>query len=98
MARTECGCELHGSYGERSLMKAVLFDLDGTLIDTAADFIRIIQDMCRDKGIAVVSAEDIRVQVSEGARAMVKLVYPELDVEDPVLSGTSSTFSRSVWC
>ena len=27
-------------------MKAVLFDLDGTLIDTAADFIRIIQDMC----------------------------------------------------
>ncbi|MCL6247140.1 HAD-IA family hydrolase [Acinetobacter sp. ANC 4945] len=65
-------------------MKAVLFDLDGTLIDTAADFIRIIQDMCRDKGIAVVSAEDIRVQVSEGARAMVKLVYPELDVEDPI--------------
>ncbi|WP_180049679.1 MULTISPECIES: HAD family hydrolase [unclassified Acinetobacter] len=65
-------------------MKAVLFDLDGTLIDTAADFIRIIQDMCRDKGIAVVSADDIRVQVSEGARAMVKLVYPELDVEDPI--------------
>lgn len=30
-------------------MKAVLFDLDGTLIDTAADFIRIIQDMCREK-------------------------------------------------
>ncbi|ECF7064003.1 phosphoglycolate phosphatase, partial [Salmonella enterica subsp. enterica] len=27
-------------------MKAVLFDLDGTLIDTAADFIRIIQQMC----------------------------------------------------
>ncbi len=65
-------------------MKAVLFDLDGTLIDTAADFIRIIQDMCREKGCAVVAADDIRVQVSEGARAMVKLVYPELDVEDPV--------------
>ncbi len=30
-------------------MKAVLFDLDGTLIDTAADFIRIIQQMCRDE-------------------------------------------------
>ncbi|WP_409409960.1 HAD hydrolase-like protein, partial [Acinetobacter baumannii] len=30
------------------MMKAVLFDLDGTLIDTAADFIRIIQQMCRD--------------------------------------------------
>ena len=65
-------------------MKAVLFDLDGTLIDTAADFIRILQDMCRDKGCEIVAADLIRTQVSEGARAMVKLVYPELDVEDPV--------------
>ena len=65
-------------------MKAVLFDIDGTLIDTAADFIRIIQDMCRDKQCDVVAADLIRTQVSEGARAMVKLVYPELDVEDPV--------------
>ena len=65
-------------------MKAVLFDLDGTLIDTAADFIRIIQGMCRDEGREVVDAELIRTQVSEGARAMVKLVYPELAVDDPV--------------
>ena len=65
-------------------MKAVLFDLDGTLIDTAADFIRIIQDMCREKGVAVVDAALIRSQVSEGARAMVKLVYPELEVDDPI--------------
>lgn len=65
-------------------MQAVLFDLDGTLIDTAADFIRIIQDMCRNEGRAVVDADLIRTQVSEGARAMVKLVYPELEVDDPV--------------
>ena len=65
-------------------MQAVLFDLDGTLIDTAADFIRIIQNMCREEGSAVVDADLIRTQVSEGARAMVKLVYPELEVDDPV--------------
>ncbi|WP_122900786.1 HAD-IA family hydrolase [Acinetobacter sp. B51(2017)] len=65
-------------------MKAVLFDLDGTLIDTAADFIRIIQNMCREKGCKVVAGDLIRTQVSEGARAMVKLVYPELDVTDEV--------------
>ncbi|MFW1857406.1 phosphoglycolate phosphatase [Acinetobacter defluvii] len=65
-------------------MKAVLFDLDGTLIDTAADFIRILQNMCREKGCEVVDAALIRTQVSEGARAMVKLVYPELEVDDPV--------------
>lgn len=65
-------------------MKAVLFDLDGTLIDTAADFVRIIQQMCRDEQRPVVDAATIRTQVSEGARAMVKLVYPEMDVTDPV--------------
>jgi len=65
-------------------MKAVLFDLDGTLIDTAADFIRIIQDMCRAENCEVVAADLIRTQVSEGARAMVKLVYPHLEVDDPV--------------
>ena len=47
-------------------MKAVLFDLDGTLIDTAADFIRIIQDMCREKNVDIVDADLIRTQVSEG--------------------------------
>lgn len=66
------------------MLKAVLFDLDGTLIDTAADFIRIIQEMCREKGCHIVEAHQIRTQVSEGARAMVKLVYPELDVQDTI--------------
>lgn len=63
-------------------MKAVLFDLDGTLIDTAADFVRIIQNMCREENKPIVDAATIRTQVSEGARAMVKLVYPELAVDD----------------
>lgn len=65
-------------------MKAVLFDLDGTLIDTAADFIRIIQKMCLEEGRDIVPADLIRAQVSEGARAMVQLVYPELNSTDPV--------------
>ena len=73
-------------------MKAVLFDLDGTLIDTAADFIRIIQQMCRDEQRPVVDAATIRTQVSEGARAMVKLVYPELDVTDPIFLGHRQRF------
>lgn len=67
------------------MIKAVLFDLDGTLIDTAADFVRIIQAMCREQNRPVVDAAAIRSQVSEGGRAMVKLVFPELDVDDPIL-------------
>lgn len=74
------------------MLKAVLFDLDGTLIDTAADFIRIIQEMCREKGVAEVDADTIRTQVSEGARAMVKLVYPELSVDHPVFLAHRQAF------
>ena len=40
--------------------------------------------MCREEGRPLVAPELIRTQVSEGARAMVKLVYPELQLEDPV--------------
>ncbi len=56
-------------------IKAVLFDLDGTLIDTAPDFIRIIKAMCRENNHPIPSDEAIREQVSAGARAMVKLMY-----------------------
>ncbi len=56
-------------------IQAVLFDLDGTLIDTAPDFIRIINVMCDKHNHVAPSAEAIREQVSAGARAMVKLMF-----------------------
>lgn len=55
-------------------VKAVLFDLDGTLIDTAADFVRIITKMSRENGWQAPSDVDVREQVSAGASAMVKLM------------------------
>lgn len=58
---------------------AVLFDLDGTLIDTAPDFIRIIHELCQEEGIPPPSAAAIRTQVSEGARAMVQLIKPHAE-------------------
>ena len=54
---------------------SILFDLDGTLIDTAADFVVVMQSMCKDKGITAPSAEAIRNTVSDGARALVTLCF-----------------------
>ncbi|MCL1623865.1 HAD-IA family hydrolase [Moraxella sp. Tifton1] len=56
-------------------INAVLFDLDGTLIDTAPDFIRIIRLMCQKYNLPIPSDADIREQVSAGARAMVRLIF-----------------------
>jgi phosphoglycolate phosphatase len=66
-------------------LRAVLFDLDGTLIDTAPDFIRIIGLMCEQAQIQVPTDDLIRAQVSEGARAMVNLIYPDLEMNSPEL-------------
>ena len=55
-------------------IQAVFFDLDGTLIDTAPDFVRIIQQMCADEDYLPPSEAAIREQVSAGARAMVQLM------------------------
>lgn len=57
-----------------NFVKAVLFDLDGTLIDTAADFVRIINKMSLENDWQAPSEADIREQVSSGAAAMVKLM------------------------
>lgn len=53
---------------------AVLFDLDGTLIDTAPDFVRIIQTLSKQDKITPPTDTAIREQVSAGARAMVRLM------------------------
>lgn len=52
-------------------LRAVLFDMDGTLLDSAPDFIAISQAMRAERGLPPVADKLIRDQVSGGARAMV---------------------------
>ncbi|OLF38729.1 phosphoglycolate phosphatase [Psychrobacter sp. C 20.9] len=60
-------------------VKAVLFDLDGTLIDTAADFVRIIGKMSLENNWQAPPETEIREQVSAGASAMVQLMLRHND-------------------
>ncbi len=57
---------------------AVLFDLDGTLLDTAQDFHRVINRMLTEAGRDEIDYDSLRTQVSNGARAMVCHAF-ELD-------------------
>ncbi|WP_421684414.1 N-acetylmuramic acid 6-phosphate phosphatase MupP [Stutzerimonas urumqiensis] len=50
---------------------AVLFDMDGTLLDTAPDFVAVIQAMREARGLPRVPEHQVRDVVSGGARAMV---------------------------
>lgn len=51
---------------------AVLFDLDGTLIDTAPDFIYCINQLRQQHGMPALPADLIRPRVSNGTRAMIQ--------------------------
>jgi 2-phosphoglycolate phosphatase len=63
-------------------IKAVFFDLDGTLVDTAPDFVATVNQLAREYQRAPVDEESIRVSVSEGARALVKLTF-DIDEDHP---------------
>jgi len=60
---------------DRLVRGAVLFDLDGTLADTAPDMGRALNRLLADHGRPALSPEQIRPHVSNGARAMIRLGF-----------------------
>lgn len=60
--------------GQRSVtgQAAVLFDLDGTLLDTAPDFVRCLNQLRGELALAPLPDAELRRSVSNGARAMIE--------------------------
>lgn len=56
-------------------IKAVVFDLDGTLIDTAPDFVVVLNKLLLENNREPLPATPIRNTVSHGARALVTLGF-----------------------
>ena len=55
--------------------KTVLFDLDGTLLDTERDFTQILNNQLTSSGLPPQSPQQVRNNVSSGARALIKLGF-----------------------
>lgn len=64
---------------ERAFPKGVLFDLDGTLLDSAPDMLAAINAMRGERGEPPMLLADLRPHVSKGARAMLAAGFPQAD-------------------
>ncbi len=58
--------------------RGILFDLDGTLADTAADLEQALNRLRRERGLPPLPSGRLRPWVSLGARAMVQHGIPEI--------------------
>ncbi len=66
-------------------LRAVLLDLDGTLIDTAPDMVAALNQLLREQSAPPVPYGVGRNQVSNGAAGLLKLALGDAAAEDPEL-------------
>ena len=59
----------------------VLFDLDGTLVDSAVDLWAAMNVILGRQGRAAMALSALRPAVSKGGRAMLAAAFPDLDVQ-----------------
>jgi phosphoglycolate phosphatase len=62
--------------------KAVLFDLDGTLLDSAPDMLATVDAMRAARGRGPMAMETLRPVVSKGARAMTAAAFPDVPADE----------------
>jgi N-acetyl-D-muramate 6-phosphate phosphatase len=62
-------------------IRAVLFDLDGTLLDTAPDLVSALNAVRVEQGRAPLAFDLARTQVSHGSSGLIRLGFPDLSGE-----------------
>ena len=56
-------------------IRAVMFDLDGTLLDTAPDFVVVVNQLLEEHHLPPLAPEIIRASVSNGSKALIKIAF-----------------------
>jgi N-acetyl-D-muramate 6-phosphate phosphatase len=60
-------------------LRAILFDLDGTVLDTAPDMVGALNTLRREAGLDEMPYAEVRAAVSHGSTRVVKMGFPQAD-------------------
>ncbi len=63
-------------------LRAILFDLDGTVLDTAPDMHRSLNALLRERRRALQPFTSVRPQVSHGAAGVVRVGFPDSERDE----------------
>lgn len=72
-------------------IEAMLFDLDGTLLDTAPEFTHCLNLLLAEEGMPAVTEEGVRSTVSYGAKGMVEFGF-QIDETNPRFQSLKDRF------
>ncbi len=79
------------------VVDAVLFDLDGTLIDTAGDLLGALDDLRAEMGLSAVTQNFPAAVAARGGRGILELGFPEqTDVVERYLARYLSTYETRI--
>ena len=73
--------------------RALLFDLDGTLVDTAPDLAGAVQDLARERNLPIPTLAELRPVASHGAPGLLGVGFG-VTVNDPSYSTLRQDFLR----
>ena len=62
-------------------LEAVLFDLDGTLLDTAPDMVGTLNSLRLECGLVPLPFAQVRPEVSHGSSRLIQIGFPGVDAE-----------------
>lgn len=71
--------------------KALLFDLDGTLLDTAPDFITAVKKQLQIRGGQLLNGDIVRTSVTHGSIGIIETVY-DIKQDDPQFDSLKEEF------
>ncbi|MEN9449899.1 MAG: phosphoglycolate phosphatase-like protein [Pseudomonadota bacterium] len=87
-------CELSGNTAKNSSAKSIrgiLFDLDGTLLDTATDLTAALNHVLISQQAKLLSVNDVRPAISSGVAGLLNLGL-QINIKNPIFPGLRKQF------